>query len=68
MEKISLFTSIFRHKITVCALMDLSIPLLQDEVAQHFISWQHKDNLLIYNVKNTALWILTANPTLLTYT
>lgn len=48
--------------------MDLSIALLEDEVAQHFISWQYKANLLIYNVKNTALWILTANPILLTYT
>lgn len=48
--------------------MDLSIALLEDEVAQHFISWQHKANLLIYNVKNTALRILTAKPILFTYT
>lgn len=48
--------------------MDLSIALLEDEMAQHFISWQHKANLLIYNVKNSALWILTAKPILFTYT
>lgn len=60
--------TILRHKITVCALMDLSIALLQDEVAQHFISWQHKAKLLIYNVKNTAPCILTAKPILFTYT
>lgn len=35
--------------------MDLSIAILEDEMAQQFISWQHKANLLIYNVKNTAL-------------
>lgn len=53
---------------TVCALMDLSIALLEDEMAQHFISWQHRSNLLINNVKNTAVWILAANPILFSYT
>lgn len=48
--------------------MDPSIALLQDEVAQHSISWQRKANLLIYNVKNTAPPILTAKPTIFTYT
>lgn len=48
--------------------MDPSIALLQDEVAQHFISWQYKANLLIYNVKKNELYILTAKPILFTYT
>lgn len=47
--------------------MDPSIALLQDEVVQHFISWQHKANLLICNVKNAAPYIPTAKPILFTY-